>query len=301
VEGRGVAAIAVIGVGRIGAALLPRLLAAGHAVVAIDIDPDRQATVEQAGARWAATIVGAVDDVDVVFTVLPGTPEIADLALTADELVPRLRAGAVWIDLTSTSYPVSVRCAARAAEHAVAHVGAPIGGGPGAVADGSATVFAGGRSRDIDIALPFLTTFAQTVHRAGGPGHGNLAKLLVNLLWFGQVGLVAESFLLAQRLGLPPTLLQPMLADSAADSRFIESYLPRLLAGDYLPTFGLDRCVEELEAVESSAAEAGTPHGMISAVAALHRAALAHYGPVDGEMLAAAWLEGEAGSRLSDG
>ena len=295
------ATIAVIGVGRIGSALLPRLVAGGHAVTAVDIDPDRRSTVEQAGARWVTDVSDAVSSVDVVFTVLPGSPEIADLALMSDRFVPQMRQGATWIDLTSTSYPISVRCAERAAEHAVAHIGAPIGGGPQAVADGTATVFAGGREADVDSAMPLLATFATTVHRAGGPGHGNLAKLLVNLLWFGQVGLVTESLLLAQRMGLPPTLLQSMLADSAADSAFIQHHLPRLLAGDYLAKFGLDRCVEELEAVESTAAQAETPHDLISAVTALHRAALARYGAVDGEMLAAAWLEEQAGMRLSGG
>ena len=295
------AAVVVIGIGRVGAALVPRLVAAGHSVLAFDIDPDRRAAAERAGARWVEDLPGGLREVDVVITVVSGTPELADLALSSDGVLPHLRRGAMWIDLTSASYEVSVRCADRAAEHGVAHVGAPIGGGPEAVAAGTATVFAGGRPDDVEAAVPLLTTFAQTVHRAGGPGHGNLAKLLVNLLWFGQVGLVTEALLLAQRMTLPPTLLREMLLGSAADSRFVQDHLPLLIAGDHLPSFGLDRCVEELAAVEDSATRAGTPHELISAVTALHRAALARFGPVDGEMLAAAWLEETAGSQLSDG
>ena len=293
--------VSVIGVGRIGAALLPRLVAAGHTVVAFDIDVSRRGIVDQAGAQWAADVANALSNFDFVLTVLPGTPEIAELALSSDQFLPRMRRGTTWIDLTSASYPISLRCADAAAEHAVAYVGAPIGGGAEAVANGSAIAFVGGDTPAVETALSILGTFTRMVHHAGGPGQGNLAKLLVNLLWFGQVGLVTESFLLAQRLGLPPGVLRPMLRHSAADSTFIETFLPDLLAGDYLASFGLDRCVEELEAVEASAEQAGTPRSLISAIAELHRSALAHFGPLDGEMLAAAWLEEQAGSRLADG
>jgi 3-hydroxyisobutyrate dehydrogenase-like beta-hydroxyacid dehydrogenase len=74
--------------------------------------------------------------------------------------------------------------------------------------------------------------------------------------------------------------------------------VPALLDGDYLTDFGLDRCVDELEAVERSAGHVGTPHPLTSAVADVHRAALRHYGPVDGELMAAAWLEEQADARL---
>jgi 3-hydroxyisobutyrate dehydrogenase len=84
----------------------------------------------------------------------------------------------------------------------------------------------------------------------------------------------------------------------AGEGAFVEQYLPALLDGDYLTDFGLDRCVEELEAVERSAGHAGTPHPLTSTVADVHRAALRRYGPVDGELMAAAWLEEQAGAHL---
>jgi 3-hydroxyisobutyrate dehydrogenase-like beta-hydroxyacid dehydrogenase len=106
--------------------------------------------------------------------------------------------------------------------------------------------------------------------------------------------------LLAQKHGQSPGHLGEMLRGSAGDSAFAERHLPALLAGDYLADFGLDRCVEELDSVERTASRAEVPHPVTAAVAALHRSALRRYGPVDGELMAAAWLEEQAGTRLQD-
>lgn len=293
-------AVAVLGVGRIGTALLARLVAAGHALTAFDVRPDRRSVVEGLGARWTPNVAEAVSIADFVFTVLPGSAELEHLALTSDGLLPYMQPGAVWIDLTSTSHEVSRRCAERATEYGIPSLGTPVGGGVDAVSKGEATLYAGGDSAVLHTAMPLLRAFARTVHHAGGHGSGHLAKLLINLLWFGQAGLVTEALLLAQRLNLAPERLQTMLHRSAADSSFIARDLPRLLAGDYLTDFGIDRCVEELEILEQAAAAVNTPHDLVSAVADLNRAALARFGSVDGELLAAAWLEEQAGTSLTN-
>jgi 3-hydroxyisobutyrate dehydrogenase len=73
-----------------------------------------------------------------------------------------------------------------------------------------------------------------------------------------------------------------------------------MLAGDYLPSFGLDRVVEELDSLARLAETAGVPWPVSEKVAEVHRQALAHFGDEDGELLGAAWLEHAAGRRLAD-
>src|ERR1700712_3095878 len=108
------ASTAVIGVGRIGIELVGRLVAAGYDVSVFDIQPDRGEVAAQLGARPAADLGDAVDTAEVVFTVLPGSPELRELVLTRDALLPHLRTGATWIDLTSAGYELSRAAAARA-------------------------------------------------------------------------------------------------------------------------------------------------------------------------------------------
>jgi 3-hydroxyisobutyrate dehydrogenase len=71
-----------------------------------------------------------------------------------------------------------------------------------------------------------------------------------------------------------------------------------LLCGDYLTSFGLDRCCEELDAVAALAEEEAVPFTVSSAVRRVYQEALERYGALDGELLAVALLEERAGVRL---
>jgi 3-hydroxyisobutyrate dehydrogenase len=123
----------------------------------------------------------------------------------------------------------------------------------------------------------------------------------VNLLWFGQAIATAEALLLARRAGLDLDVLRHVLTSSAASSEFIRDDLSALLAGDYLTSFGLDRCCEELAAVTALGREHDVPFELSTLVERIHQRALARYGPADGELLAVALLEEQAGIRLRHG
>lgn len=290
--------VGVAGVGRIGTPLVARLIAAGYDVTATDIRHERRAEVESSGATWTPHLREAVASCGVVFTVLPGAPELHDLVLGQGELLSHVDSDAVWVDLTSASFELGEELARAAAARGVAYLGAPIGGGVPAMRDGEVVLYAGGDPDVLAAATPVLRSFAKSIHHAGGPGMGYLTKLLINFLWFGHVTLTAEALLVAQRHGQAPDRMRELLLGSAGDSAFVAHHLPALLDGDYLRDFGLDRCVEELDAVERTADGAGTPHPVMSAVTELHRLALRHFGAVDGELMAAALLEEQAGTRL---
>jgi 3-hydroxyisobutyrate dehydrogenase-like beta-hydroxyacid dehydrogenase len=290
--------VGVVGVGRIGAPLVARLVAAGHEVVATDIRPDRADVVERAGARWAPDAAGVAADSSVLFTVLPGSPELSELVLGPGRLLAHLKPRTIWIDMTSASAEVGRQCAAAARERGLDCLDAPIGGGVPGMRDGAVTLYVGGEGRVLAAVGELLHSFATQVHHVGDNGAGYLAKLLINLLWFGQATLTTEALLVAQRHGISPGLMRTVLQDSAGDGAFVARHLPALLAGDYLRDFGLDRCVEELDSIEHTAERAGTPHPVTTAVTELHRAALRHFGPVDGELMGPALLEVQAGARL---
>jgi 3-hydroxyisobutyrate dehydrogenase len=257
-----------------GTPLIGRLVASGHDVVATDIR-DRRALVESIGARWDPDLRSC----DVLLTVLPGNEKLVDYSPVDCRL---------WIDLTSGSPDVTGP-----------DLDAPMGGGVSAMREGTVTLYVGGSADVLAEATPLLRSFASTIHHVGESGTGYLAKLLINLQWFGHALLATESLLLAARNGIPADRMQSLLVGSAGDSAFAQRHLPALLAGDYLRDFGLDRCLEEMESVERAASVAGTPHQLTSLVTSLHRQALQRFGAVDGELMAPALLEEQAGFRLS--
>lgn len=293
--------IGVVGVGRIGAPLVARLVAAGHEVTAADVRAERRRVVEEAGARWAPRSVDAAAAGEMLLTALPGGPELREAVLGPAPLLSPLGEGAIWVDMTSASAELGRECAQRAHAHAIGYLDAPIGGGVPAMREGAVTLYVGGDGGVLAASEAVLRSFATTIHHVGEEnGSGYLVKLLINLLWFGQAALTTEALLLARRHGVPADRMRAVLHESAGDSAFAARHLPALLRGDYLRDFGLDRCVEELDSVESAADRAGTPHPLTAATARLHRDALRRYGAVDGELMGPAWLEEQDGSPLSE-
>jgi 3-hydroxyisobutyrate dehydrogenase len=293
----GMSRVAVAGIGRMGLPICGRLLGAGHAVSALDPDPARLDRARALGARTGMSAVEAVAQAEFLLTVLPGSPE---LAAWADELIGDLPPGLVWADLTSAAPELGEDLASRAAARGVRMIGAPMGGGVPAAQEGTLTLFAGGEAGALELARPVLAALARPegVLHLGPVAAGYTAKLLVNLLWFGQALAVGEALLLGQSAGLEVGRLREVLLDGPASSGFVESYLPALFTGDYLTSFGLERVVEELESLRVLAARNDSPFELSGLVADLHARALGRFGPVDGELMGVAYLEALAGRRI---
>lgn len=304
--------IAVVGLGRMGLPIAGRLSAAGYVVVGVDTSTEQAARAEAIGIATSRDGRAAVGAAGVVITVLPGPQELESAMTGADGLASAMNPGSCWLDLTSNDPRVATRVAAGLRGRGIAAIAAPMGGGPSEAAAGSLRFFVGGAEPDIRTVRPLLRRLAadddaiQVVGTSVADGH--TAKLLANLLWFGQVVAVSEAMLLAQRLGLEPSVLHGPLAASAGGSGFLDRHFGALLRDDYLVEFGIDRCVEELRTVRSLAeeagaaetgtAETGVPFELSALVTRVHEEALARFGPVGGELLAAKLLEERAGSRI---
>ncbi|MFF3990710.1 NAD(P)-dependent oxidoreductase [Streptomyces sp. NPDC001797] len=290
--------VALVGVGRMGTPLCGRFVTAGHAVTAFDLRPEREEAVRSLGADWASSVTAAAAGADVLVTVVPG-PDEAEAALQ-DAVFSVLASGAVWIDMTSNAPAVAEVLRERARAHGVDVLEAPVGGSPDDAEQGRLRLFVGGSPEVLDRYRPLLeaVTTSDRISHMGGPGTGYTTKLLINLLWFGQAAATAEALLLGRRAGIDLGVLRDTLADSAAGSDFIRRDLSALFAGNYLPSYGLDRIRDQLEVITGEARDLGTPHAIADTVLRLHRRALERFGPVNGELLTVALLEEVAGTLL---
>ena len=279
--------IALVGAGRIGLPVARHLVVAGHAVRVHDVRAEVEPQARDLGATWGEPS----PETDVLVTVLPGSPELRALTLDESGLLNRLKPGTTWLDLTSASPALGAELAAAADHHRIDYLETPAGGGPDAAQAGRLTLYAAGDSTTFERLQPILRAFAGQLHYTGPHGSGYLTKLLVNLLWFNQVVAVGEAIMLGQSGGVDPLQLRQILLDGPAASTFVQDVVPRMVAGDHLATFGLDRIVEELDSIEDFAHLHHVPAALTSLVGAVHRDALNHFGPTDGELLAFTHLE----------
>ncbi|MFL6056521.1 MAG: NAD(P)-dependent oxidoreductase [Actinoallomurus sp.] len=292
--------IGFVGVGRMGTPMCRNLVRAGYRVMASDIDPAREEVVRACGAEWAPVTAEVAASADVLITMLPGPGEVSAAMVGSGGLVDALPAGAVWVDMSSNSPAAADPIRRRATARGIEVLDAPVGGGVAAAEAGTLRFFVGGDGAVLKRNRPVLEALgdpAQIMH-VGAHGSGYTVKLIVNLLWFGQAVATAESLLLGRRMGVDLATHRRALADSAAASEFIRRELDALFAGDYMTTFGLDRCYEELLSVTALAREHAVPFELSEAVTRIYERATARYGNADGELLAVALLEEESGQRL---
>jgi 3-hydroxyisobutyrate dehydrogenase len=286
-----------------GLPMCANLVRAGYEVTAGDARAERESAVTGCGARWQGTTAGVAAEADVLITVLPGPAEVYQVMAGSGGALAALPPAATWIDMTSSSPTMGQVLLAPAQARGISVLEAPVGGGVSEAEAGTLQLFVGGDSAVVERHRTVLEALAdpRRITHIGGHGAGYLAKLLVNLLWFGQAIATAEALLLARRAGLDLDVLRQALASSAASSAFIRDHLGALLAGDYLTSFGLDRCCEELAAVTALGREHDVPFELSALVERIYQSALDRYGPADGELLAVALLEEQAGIRLRHG
>jgi 3-hydroxyisobutyrate dehydrogenase len=217
--------VAVVGLGKMGAAMLRRLVARGADVLAHDIVTEQRAAAAEAGAR----VVGAPGDAAAPIVLL-SLPDAAAVASVLDVMLPRLTSGAVIAD-TSTLDPLAARrFASRAAEHGVAYCDTPVSGGPAGAAAGTLTVMAGGEAEALDRARPVLEMIAARILHVGGPGAGQVAKLVNNLLVASHLVTAAEALRLGARAGVPAEALLAVVNAASGRSAATEVNWPRWIA-----------------------------------------------------------------------
>jgi 3-hydroxyisobutyrate dehydrogenase len=288
--------VGVIGIGRMGRSICERLAGAGFEVVATDRRPEREADALSAGAHWSPDIPGLIHAADVLLTVLPGSEELEAAAATT---VPVLRPGMAWIDMTSAAPRSGAAVLSGGERRGADCLVATLGGGVDDARAGALQLFVGGAPDVVERHRPLLRTLG-TVEHVGDHAAGYLAKLLVNFLWFAQGVALGEALVLAARAGVALDPLIGAIGRSAAGGELVRHHGEGLRHGDYLASYGLDRCCDQLEALVDDAARRQAPHELVSTVHRAYRAALARYGPVDGELLAVARLEERAGLRLDE-
>ncbi|WIE74089.1 NAD(P)-dependent oxidoreductase [Curtobacterium sp. MCJR17_020] len=289
--------IGVVGVGRMGAPIA-RALQRSFSIAVYDIDRGRMRAFDGNGVEWADSVEDLAVSCEVLVTVLPGPRELNDVACLA---LPSLAPGSLWIDCTSGSPETTLSLAQEAAVWGVQVVSAPMGGSPAEAAAAELGFFVSGTAAAVERALPIMARLAAPngIRRVGDRVEdGQIVKLLANALWFANAAAASEAMLIGTKLGLPTEHLHRLLRGSAGSSQFLEHDAGRLLDGDYLTTFGIDRVVEELDIVASLRADSGVDSPVLDASAVLHREALDRYGDRLGELLAVRLLEERADQQL---
>ena len=238
--------IGLIGCGIMGMAMAVRLREAGVGVLAFDIDADARDRAAGAGCEIADSASAVGEAAHVMLLSLPRPEHVTAAVQGADGLLTTAARGSVIAD-TSTVDPATSRAnAAAAAAVGVGYLDTPVLGRPGSV--GAWTVPVGGETTALHAAEPVLSMLASRIVHVGPSGHGNTVKLLNNLMLGAINAATAETFALAERLGVDQRMLFETIVDSGAAtvSNLFRHLGPRMVERDYEPQFSVDNLEKDI-------------------------------------------------------
>ncbi len=153
------------------------LLKAGHSVICYDRNTAALNDVVAAGAKAAASVADVAKQCAFIITMLPNSPQVADVALGEGGIAANAKPGTLLVDMSSIA-PLAARDIHNGlAEKGIRMLDAPVSGGEPKAIDGTLSVMIGGKQADFDEAKPILDTMAGSVVRVGEIGAGNIAKL----------------------------------------------------------------------------------------------------------------------------
>lgn len=235
--------IGFVGLGNMGAPISARLVGAGYAVHAYDLDASRRDVAAAAGAVVADSARSVAEQADLLFTSLPRPDHIESL-MRDDGVLAALRPGSGWVDLT-TNRAELIKTLAAEAPADVMVADAPVTGAVDGARTGRLTVFVGGGSEVVDRIWPVLAHLGRAIW-CGPLGSGSVVKLVTNQLWFVHAAALGEGFAVGVGHGVELGVLWQAIKASAGDSFVARHDAPSIFAGHYDPSFTLGLCLKDL-------------------------------------------------------
>jgi len=252
--------VGFVGTGNMGHPMAVNVVKAGHQLTVWDVRPDATAGLERMGARRAADLPSLARDVRVTLLSLP-TEDVVERVVLGEPGRPGLAAGArqgdVVFDLSTVSPGSTRRLAARAGDHGLRLVDAPVSGSVSGAQAGTLAVMVGAPAADVEPYQSILRAIGTSIFCLGELGRGNILKLLNNLVALTNQAALCEAMALADRLGVPRQMVGDVLGKSSGASFILERKLAALVKRDYRPGFFVDLARKDLGLALDLAGEAG--------------------------------------------
>ena len=257
--------IGFIGLGNMGGPMAANLARAGETVIGFDL-----AAACPDGVQPAPDALGAVQEADVVITMLPNG---AILREVAQKIIPAMRPGAVLCDCSTVDVASARDVAQGALAAGLGALDAPVSGGVGGAAAGTLTFMAGGSDAAFAKVLPLLEIMGSRAVHCGASGAGQAAKICNNMILGATMAVTCEAFALADKLGLDRQKMFDVVSTSSGYSWSMNVYCPAPGVGPqspadngYKPGFAAELMLKDLRLSQQAAedVDAETPMGQLA-------------------------------------
>ncbi|MFD0896347.1 2-hydroxy-3-oxopropionate reductase [Loigolactobacillus binensis] len=239
--------IGFVGLGIMGKPMAKNLVKAGEDVTVYDF---KQASIDElvsVGAKAAKSGKEAAQNADVIFTMVPNSPNVEAALFNEGGIAEGLTAGNTVIDMSSINPLASQGFAKRLAKLNVGFLDAPVSGGEPKAIDGSIAIMVGGEKDLFDKFKDLLGIMGGTVTYVGAVGAGNTTKLANQVIVALNIAAVSEGFSLAEKAGLDPELVFKAIHTGLAGSTVMDAKVPKIVNRDFTPGFRVDLHIKDLQ------------------------------------------------------
>src|SRR6187431_1455287 len=266
-----------IGLGKMGAPMAGHLLAGGHT-----LSVNTRSTVPEAltsgGATVCPTAKAVARQADIIFLMVPDTPDVEKVLFGANGVHEGLTAGKVVVDMSSIS-PIETKAfAARINQMGCEYLDAPVSGGEVGAKAASLTIMVGGTEATFEQVKPLFALMGKNITLVGGNGDGQTTKVANQIIVALTIEAVGEALLFASKAGADPSKVRQALMGGFAASRTLEVHGERMIKRTSDPGFRIELHQKDLNLALANARLLGISLPNTATAQELFNACAAHGG-----------------------
>lgn len=239
--------IGFIGVGIMGKSMVRNLMKAGFELHIYARTRSKVEEVISEGAIFHETIADCVKDCDAVITIVGFPVDVEEVYFDKGNILDSAKEGAYLIDMTTTSPMLDQKIAEEGTKRGFHVLDAPVTGGDTGAKAGTLSILVGGSREDYEACMPLFEAMGTNINYQGGSGCGQHAKLANQIMIAGTLSGVCEALAYAKAKGLDLQTLLDSVSTGAAGSKQLDTFGPKILAGDYAPGFFLKHFVKDMK------------------------------------------------------
>ena len=267
--------IGFIGLGIMGAPMALHLIKAGHQLFVYTrskVHPEIAAST----ATQCTTPRGVAERADIVFTMVPDTPDVEKVLFGESGVAAGLSKGKTVVDMSSIS-PIETKAFARRInELGCDYLDAPVSGGEVGAKAASLTIMVGGPQAAFDKVLPLFQLMGKNITLVGGNGDGQTTKVANQIIVALNIAAVGEALVFASKAGADPAKVRQALMGGFAASRILEVHGERMIKRSFNPGFRIQLHQKDLNLALQGAKALGVSLPGTANVAQLMQACAAH-------------------------
>jgi len=251
--------IGFIGLGAMGSRIAGRLLDAGHPVSATNRTAAKAQPLIERGVTWTSTAREVAASTDVVLSMVTDDEALEAIATGPDGVLAGVRAGQVYVDMSTVSPQASRQLAERVAALGAHMLDAPVSGSIPQAESGTLAIMVGGDPHAFAAIEPLLRELGRAVTHVGPNGQGLVLKLAINISLAVQTLAFSEGLVLAERAGVDPDVAAEVMSTSSIGSPMLKARTPLLL---HLPDhawFDVELMQKDIRLARQTAADLHIP------------------------------------------